>query len=287
MSTSVSTQPRPNAAVRLSGLLLALFAVLLCACSLADAAEWSFAWGRDEGTNEYACTASSGSRRVRTGPGKGETDVRLGIQGEGFVTITSDPVPFDASRIYETWIRVDDQPIIVRLNQSRDGRSLTFVEEDSIALHRQFETGSLVTVALVFAPTGTVITQQFTLEGYPAIVPQYKGCKGLLLNPGWLGLSLTTAPKDDAGAAWVREHTPYQKPGAVIVTVDPRKEAARSDLRPGDRIIAVNGREAEVKDIIAAMKSAAAGGMIELDILRRNERIRKTVVRPPQSDTAE
>lgn len=264
-----------------------IWRILLVAAVAAPAmlhAEWGFSWRTDPATGEATCSVSSDARRVGTGSGGTEALVRLGVQGESRITLESDSVPFDAKKLYETSIRVDDNPPVVRLDQSKDGRVLTFSEEDSIALHRQFETGSTVFVVMVFAPKGRPVTQQYPLDGYLKAAGQYKGCRGLLINPGWLGLFMSDAAKDPEWLAWVRSATPYTTPGIIIVTVDPRKEAAKNDLRPGDRILAVNGREAEVKDLIRMMKDLEAGRSIELDVVRDRARIKKTLTRPAVAD---
>jgi len=216
-----------------------------------------------------------------------ETIVELGVQGESFMTIRSTPVPFDAARLYETGIRVDDNPVIVRLSKSADGRTLTFSEEDSITLHRQFEAGSVITVTLVFAGLEKPVTQAFSLDGYRAVAAQYKGCRGLLMNPGWLGVSMTAIPDDKNWLSWIKNNTPYHTSGIQIITVDPRKAASRGDIRPGDRIIGFNGQGAEVKDLIRLMKNLGVGRSIELDMVRDWTRFKKTITRPVGTEKGE
>ncbi len=198
------------------------------------------------------------------------------------MTIQSDPLPFDAERLYETWIRVDANRMVVRLSQSSNGRTLTFTEDDSITLHRQFETGSVITVAMIFASGARPVEARFSLDGYRSAAARYKGCRGLLLSPGWLGLFMTeAAPKDRDLLSWIKNNTPYQTSGIEIVTVDPRKEACKNDLRPGDLIVGLNGNAAgEVKDLISVMKSLEVGKSIELAVVRDRTYLKKILTRP-------
>lgn len=271
-------------AVRRSRLRFCAAVLIILLIRTTAEAEWRFAWRTDPSTGEYACSATSDARRVRTRAGGSESDVRLGVQGEGLMTIQSDPAPFDAKRQYETWIRVDDNRMAVHLSRSDDGRTLTFSEEDSIALHRQFETGSTIFVALVFVSGDQPVVEQFSLDGYRTVTAQYKGCRGLMLNPGWLGLSMTAASKNHPLFSWIRSNTPYQTPGIEIVTVDPRKEAYKSDLRPGDLIVGYNGHAGEIKDLISAMKNLETGGSIELSVVRGRSFLKKIVTRPASPD---
>jgi hypothetical protein len=267
--------------------ILPIAVLLLLAVQSEAGAEWRFAWQGDPSTGGYTCSLSTNAVRVRTGHGSAEANVRLGVQADGFMTLESDSVSFDPETLYETWVRVDDNRMVVRLSQSKDGRTLTFSEEDSISLHRQFETGAMITATMVFAPKGKPVTQQFGLEGYQNAAMQYKGCRGLLLNPGWLGVYMTAAPKDAELLAWIRKNTPYQSTGIQVVTVDPRKEAHRVDLRPGDQILGVNNKPAVVADLIRAMKDLEVGRSIELDVVRDRTRITKTVTRPERATREE
>jgi S1-C subfamily serine protease len=106
----------------------------------------------------------------------------------------------------------------------------------------------------------------------------------LLQSSGWPGLHMTTAPRDPGLIVWLQKNTPYHQPGIIIVTVDPRKEAQKADLRPGDLIMGFNGQAvAEAGDLIRAMKALDPGKMIELDVVRGRTYF-KTIIRRPEND---
>ena len=60
------------------------------------------------------------------------------------------------------------------------------------------------------------------------------------------------------------------KPALVIKSVIPNSPAARADLRPGDRLMAVNGRNLKkVSDLKEILAQASKTGRVWLIILRR------------------
>ncbi len=263
--------------------LLVLAWVLLCH-SVAGA-QWRFAWRLDPETHEYSCSASSGPQQVRTGLGDAESSVELDVQSEGRMLLQSDQVPFDRRQLDAISINVDDHPAISHPEPGPDDRMMVFSEDDSNALHRQFEAGSAILATMVFSPKGQPVTRQFSLEGYREAAAQYKGCRGLLQSSGWPGLHMTTAPKDAEQVAWLRKNTPYREPGIVIVTVDPRKEAQKADLRPGDLIPGFNGQAAAgVGELIRAMKALEPGKTIELDVVRGRTYFKKIIQRPESGE---
>lgn len=267
-------------------LLLILAFVLLCH-SVANA-QWRFAWRLDPETHEYSCSASSGPQQVRTGLGDAESSVELVVQAEGRMLLQSDQVPFDRRALDTISINVDDNPAIAHPEPGSDDRVMLFSEDDSNTLHRQFEVGAAILATMVFSPKGQPVTRRFSLEGYAETAAQYKGCKGLLQSPGWPGLSMTTAPRDTAQTAWLRNNTPYRRAGIILVTVDPRKEAQKADLRPGDLILGYNGQAvAEVGDLIRAMKALDPGKTIELDVVRGRTYLKKSIRRPDSRDLNE
>jgi S1-C subfamily serine protease len=202
--------------------------------------------------------------------------------------LQSDQVPFDRRALDAISINVDDHPAIAHPEPGPDDRQMIFSEDDSNALHRQFEAGTGVLATMVFSPKGQPVTRRFSLEGYPETAAQYKGCRGLLLSPGWPGLHMTTAPRDPGQAAWLQKNTPYRNPGIIIVTVDPRKEAQKIDLRPGDLILGFNGKAAaEVGDLIRAMKALDPGKTIELDMVRGRTYLKKSIRRPEKNERSE
>ncbi len=259
--------------------LLVLPWLLLCH-SVADA-QWRFAWRLDPETHEYSCSASSGPQLVRTGLGDAESSVELGVQSEGRMLLQSDQVPFDRRAPDAISINVDDHPAIAHPEPGPDDRMMVFSEDDSNALHRQFEVGSAILVTMVFSPQGPPVTRRFSLEGYRETAAQYKGCRGLLQSSGWPGLHMTTAPRDPELVVWLQKNTPYHQPGIIIVTVDPRKEARKIGLRPGDLITGFNGQAAaEAGDLIRAMKALDPGRTIELDVVRGRTYFKKIIRRP-------
>jgi len=266
--------------------VMILAGVLLCH-SAADA-QWRFAWRLDPDTKEYFCTASSGPQQVRTGLGDAESGVELGVQADGRMVLQSDQVPFDRRALDAISINVDDHAAIAHPEPGFDDRVMVFSEDDSNTLHRQFETGTGVLATMVFSPKGQPVTRRFSLVGYPETAAQYKGCKGLLQSLGWPGLHMTTPPRDPDQAAWLQRNTPYLRAGIIIVTVDPRKEAQKIDLRPGDLILGSNGQAvAEVGDLIRAMKALDPGKTIELDVVRGRSYLKKNLRRPESSERSE
>jgi len=257
-------------------------------CDPAADAQWRFAWRLDPDTKEYSCTASSGAQQVRTGLGDAESTVELIVQAEGRMMLQSDQVPFDRRALDVISINVDDNPAIAHPEPGPDDRVMIFSEDDSNALHRQFETGTAILATMVFSPKGQPVTRRFSLEGYRETAAQYKGCKGLLQSPGWPGLHMTTAPRDPEQTAWLQKNTPYRLAGIIIVTVDPRKEAQKIDLRPGDLILGVSGQAVpEVGDLIRAMKALDQGKTLELDVVRGRTYFKKSIRRPDKSERNE
>ncbi len=266
--------------------VLILAGVLLCHSSAE--AQWRFAWRIDPETHEYTCSAASGAQKVRTGLGDGESSVELVVQAEGRLMLQSDQVAFDRRQLDAIGINVDDNPAVAHPEPGTDDRMMVFSEDDSNTLHRQFEAGTAILATMVFAPKGQPVTKRFSLEGYRETAAQYKGCRGLLQSPGWPGLHMTTAPRDPEVSAWLLKNTPYRQAGIVIVTVDPRKEAQKADLRPGDLITGFNGQAAaEVGDLIRAMKALEPGKTIELDVVRGRTFFRKSMRRPEKSERNE
>jgi len=255
-------------------------AVIMVLAAAPAQAQWRFEWSRDPGTGEPSCLAVSPAQIVKTGSGNVESSVRLAVLGDGSITLLSDPVPFLPFASNTIWLQVDDKAVFVFLKPSEDKRSVSFSEEDSIALHHQFEEGAKVTANVVFGPQGTAARTTFSLEGYPGVAAQYKGCRGLLLSEGWPGIFMNPMPKDPAWLTWVIGNTPYHKPGIQIVTIDPRKEANRIGLRPGDIIVGFQGQAAEVGPMIRAMKDLEPGKTMELDIVRDRALVKKVLVRP-------
>lgn len=251
-------------------------------------AQWRFAWRLDPQTQEYTCSASSGAQQVRTGLGDAESSVELVVQAEGRMMFQSDQVPFDRRALDAISINVDANPAIAHPEPGPDDRMMVFSEDDSNTLHRQFEAGAEVLVTMVFAPKGQPITRRFSLDGYRETAAQYKGCKGLLQSPGWPGLHMTTPPRDPELAAWLLKNTPYLQAGIIIVTVDPRKEAQKADLRPGDLLLGFNGQAvAEVGELIRAMKALDPGKTIELDVVRGRTFFKKSLRRPEKGERNE
>ena len=266
-------------------LLISLLNGFLC-ISTAHAA-WRFAWQENPVTKELGCSMASDAERVWTGPGGAETTIELGVQTEGLITLRSDRVPFDIKSLDAIGINVDDRPAVAGLQAAEDGLMLSYPEEEAVTLHRLFESGSTMLVTVAFAKLKEPVTKRFSLEGYRAAAAQYKGCRGLLMNTGWVGLSMTTGAPDGKFLAWLAKSTPYRNPGIELVVVDPRKEAHRADLRPGDRIVGCNGQEAEIKTLIRQMKELEAGAALTLDIVRERTLFRKTLTRPKTEDAGE
>jgi hypothetical protein len=262
-------------------LLRLLPAVLLFTAAVASPvrADWQFAWQRDPVTGDYACSAFSGGLPLWPGHGDRETTVSLGVQAEGRIIVQSDPVRFAGRTPGTVTVSVDGQPAFA--GAGGDGRTVTFSEEDSVELHRQFETGRSVRVGMVFVGGGQQTFLTIPLEGYPRAAAQYKGCRGLLLNSeGWTGVHVARAPEDPGWLRWLRDSTSRRGPGVVVMTVDPRKEAYRSDLRPGDVIVGCNGAEADVPSFIGALKGLEPGKAVVLDVVRDHQLLNKSITRP-------
>lgn len=254
-------------------------ALLLLLAATPSPGAWQFAWQQDPGTDTYHCTLASDPLRVWTGPGNATTEVRINVQGEGLVTITSSSAPFSRRSLDRIGINVDDNAAINGPDPAADYRRLVFTANASVELHRQFEEGTDVLATVVFADQEPV-TKRVPLAGYGSAVERYKGCRGLLLNTGWLGLSMTNSPYDERVLALLARTTPYRRAGVEVLVVDPRKAARQNGILPGDRIIAADGRETDVRTFIETVKALGPGGAVTLDILRDGTMVRLLLTRP-------
>ncbi|MDA8099663.1 MAG: PDZ domain-containing protein [Nitrospiraceae bacterium] len=230
---------------------------------------------------DYGCSAASDPQRHWTGVRSAETEIRISVGNNGAVSIESDPAPFDLHALGRMGLAVDDLGRTGGATASRDGRILTYGEDESNALHRMFEEGKAVTATLVFSSAAEPVTLTFGLDGYQLSAAQYKGCRGLLLNnEGWFGMHMTNAAPDAVWLRWVRENTTYRGPGILVVTVDPRKEAQKNDLRPGDIIVGCNGTDADVSALIRALKKLGPGESLVLDVVRDQAKGSRTITKP-------
>jgi serine protease Do len=77
-----------------------------------------------------------------------------------------------------------------------------------------------------------------------------------------------------------RLNLPDAMGGAVVVSVDPRGAAARSNIQPGDVILEVNRkRVTSVNDVVAELKRVPAGGVAFLLVARDGQRVFLTMTR--------
>lgn len=66
--------------------------------------------------------------------------------------------------------------------------------------------------------------------------------------------------------------------GAIVLELEPGSPAARAGLRPGDVIVAVDGRPVDaVEQVLAALRRSGAGDRLRLTAVRGGER-REVVV---------
>lgn len=96
---------------------------------------------------------------------------------------------------------------------------------------------------------------------------------------GWLGVSVQDLPGGESG----RKHAS----GVSIAGVDRSGPAARSGLRPGDVVTAVNGQAVEsARGLIRAVAAVAPGGSVSLSLRRQGRDIELpvTVGRRPAND---
>lgn len=125
----------------------------------------------------------------------------------------------------------------------------------------------------IVSPTGGSVGIGFAIPSKIAqnIVDQLRE-KGHI-DRGWLGVSV--------------QDTPAGRSGVAIAGVDRAGPAAKSGLRPGDVVIAVNGdRVDSARSLIRAVAAAPPGNTVQLTVRRQNQTLQVPVTvgrRPPEA----
>ena len=125
----------------------------------------------------------------------------------------------------------------------------------------------------IVSPTGGSVGIGFAIPSKIAqnIVDQLRE-KGHI-DRGWLGVSV--------------QDTPAGRSGVAIAGVDRAGPAAKSGLRPGDVVTAVNGdRVDSARSLIRAVAAAPPGNTVQLTVRRQNQTVQVPVTvgrRPPEA----
>lgn len=99
------------------------------------------------------------------------------------------------------------------------------------------------------------------------------------IERGWLGVSVQDLPGSDSGQA--------KQAGVAIAGVDRSGPAARSGIRTGDVVLAVNGQPVETsRGLIRAVAAVTPGGTVSLSVRRQGRamELSVTVGRRPAND---
>ena len=132
------------------------------------------------------------------------------------------------------------------INPGNSGGPLLDAEGRVIGVNSQIASSSRQSSGVGFAvPVDTV----------KEVVPQL--LEGGEIERAYVGVSTTLAPEDE---------------GAVVAAIAPDGPAADSDLRPGDRITALEGREIkEPSDLSSAVLEHEPGDRVKLTVVRGGE----------------
>lgn len=99
---------------------------------------------------------------------------------------------------------------------------------------------------------------------------------------GFLGLFSCAPPSWRGG---IHAILAWSQTGVRVVEVPTESPAARADLKPGDRIVAVDGRPLAglSSDAVQALLSGEVGSTAKLEVLRDGQRLTLAVAREPYS----
>ncbi|MFM8259281.1 MAG: ChaN family lipoprotein [Vulcanococcus sp.] len=147
---------------------------------------------------------------------------------------------------------------------------------EQIAAARQRDPQRLV-VALIgrgHLENGDGVPAQLRALGSTRVLPLIRGDQPAACLPIPTGARLGAYLESDSGGVWVRQ-------------VAPGSAAAAADLRPGDRILAVNGVAVErAGQVIRAMRLHPDGSPLQLTLLRHGRRLTLELELPPRTEPA-
>ncbi|KQM86953.1 protease [Sphingomonas sp. Leaf23] len=165
--------------------------------------------------------------------------------------------------------------IISALNRVGQGPYDRFIQTDA-AINRGNSGGPMFDMqgnviginSQILSPTGGSIGIGFAIPAEQAKPIVDKLMKGQSVSRGYLGLTQQEISADIAAALNITKDR-----GALVNGVSPGEPAARAGIRPGDVIIAVNGKEITPQQSLTYLVgNEAPGSRVTLDVLRDGKR---------------
>lgn len=240
-------------------------------------APWMPSWQIDPMTDKSSCVVFSG--RAVVGSGYGYSKVYVGVQDDGDVTIHSDDYPFDPRNLNKIGIRVDNNPPI--FGPKKSGNILRFPKNESTKLVNQFRVGKAMRLQVVFFPKGESSTYVFPLDTFPAAIKGHEGCKALRNTDSWIGIYVIDLSGSPEAISMIKATTGRDQTAVSVLAIDPRRAAAKHGVQLYDVILSHDSTPATVKSLdMAVRKMESTGDPIQLEILRGNKIIQKTLLRP-------
>ncbi|KQM65403.1 MULTISPECIES: Do family serine endopeptidase [unclassified Sphingomonas] len=165
--------------------------------------------------------------------------------------------------------------IVSALNRVGQGPYDRFIQTDA-AINRGNSGGPMFDMqgnviginSQILSPTGGSIGIGFAIPAEQAKPIVDKLMKGQSVSRGYLGLTQQEISADIATALNITKDR-----GALVNGVSPNEPAARAGIRPGDVIIAVNGKEITPQQSLTYLVgNEAPGSRVTLDVLRDGKR---------------
>ncbi len=234
------------------------------------------------------------------------TAIVAGGQGIGFaipVNMAKQIIPQlrDAGKVTRGWLGVMVQPLSEELAKSFGLDRVRGALVSEVVKGSPAERGGIRRGDVILSFDGQLIDERNDLPKIVAVTPVGKTVKTLVFRDGKereLKVEVgklaeegdrQTAPGEAGGKLGlvVNELTPElarrhgfapESRGVLIATIDPGSSAANANLRPGDLIVEVDGREvASVEAFEAATGRAAKGSVLRLLVQRRDTLFYTTV----------
>lgn len=165
--------------------------------------------------------------------------------------------------------------IVSALNRVGQGPYDRFIQTDA-AINRGNSGGPMFDMqgnviginSQILSPTGGSIGIGFAIPAEQAKPIVDKLMKGQSVARGYLGLTQQEISADIAAALNITKDR-----GALVNGVSPNEPAARAGIRPGDVIVAVNGKEITPQQSLTYLVgNEAPGSRVTLDVLRDGKR---------------
>ena len=165
--------------------------------------------------------------------------------------------------------------IVSALNRVGQGPYDRFIQPDA-AINRGNSGGPMFDMqgnviginSQILSPTGGSIGIGFAIPAEQAKPIVDKLMKGQSVARGYLGLTQQEISADIAAALNITKDR-----GALVNGVSPNEPAARAGIRPGDVIVAVNGKEITPQQSLTYLVgNEAPGSRVTLDVLRDGKR---------------